>query len=926
MWFQDRSIGKYVNDIILQYVKTTSRKEYLAGVVELVQEWCSCRCAGIRIMDEEGNIPYEAYRGFSEEFWQSENWLSVNQDQCVCIRVITGVRDWRDRPWITPVGSFRCDDIKELLSSTEDQEHRCYRGRCIEYGFKSIAIIPIYYQDRIIGAIHLADETEGKVPQAMVEFIESISPLIGEMTHRFNLEEELQRNYHIQTTINELQKLSYQGLNMEQFLGESLSLLLAIPWPAMEAKGAIFVADHETGDFTMLAHKGLADEVKKECARLTLGRCLCGQAALTGTIQYAGSLGENHELRYNGITPHGHYCVPIKSNTKTHGVICYYLREGSSRVKKVEDFLLVIAGTLASIIEHEEYLRAARQQLMEIIEFLPDATFVVDRDRKVIAWNRAIEEMTGVKKDKVFAGGEYAYAEPFYGYQRPALIDLIFTDHETIKNKYEHMERKGDKLIAETYIPQVYQGRGAYLWLTAAPLYDSKGEFAGAIETIRDISERKRMENQLQYLAYFDSLTNIPNRYSLERNLIQVVARAKSGGSSALLFIDLDNFKIVNDTLGHAAGDELLITLVSILKEQLRQEDLLFRFGGDEFAVLLDGASIDYAMTVAESLRRVVEARELCLVMSQVCFNLTISIGIVTVDGSLDFHKILSCADAALNAAKDSGRNRVVVLQPDEDITGNLTKTNKLISLIKNSLKENRFILFFQPVVSLGDGKVTHYEVLVRIKDETDQLIMPGVFIPVAERFGLMHQIDRWVVQSTLKILQEFSDMNVFINLSGVSLGDESLLEFIESHIMECDLDPHRIGFEITETAAVKDMMRVERWIRRIKGLGCSFALDDFGIGFSSFAYLRMLPVDYIKIDGTFIQEIDQNPTHRALVQAISAVANALGKKTIAEFVESEGVLMAVRELGISYGQGYHFGKPAPIILIGDVTLKNKIR
>lgn len=916
----DRPIGyrcnnleKYTNEIVLQYVKATSRKDYLESIVELIQKWCTCRYAGIRILDEDGNTPYEAYRGFSGRFCKSENWLTVNQDQCVCIRVIKGLRDPRDLPWLTPAGSFRCDDIKRLLHSMVALELTGYRCRCIQYGFQSVAIIPINFRDRVIGAIHLADEAEGKVPLAMVEFVESIAPLIGKMVYRFNQQEELQRNFHIQTIINELQKISYKGLDIEHFLDESLKLLLTIPWPAMEAKGAIFIADHQTGYLTMLAHQGLDDDVIKECARLTLGRCLCGQAALTGTIQYAGTLGESHELKYNGIPPHGHYCVPIKSNTRTHGVICFYLREGSCRVKKVEDVLLVIADTLATIIEHKEYLYTTRQQLLEIIEFLPDATFVVDRDRKVIAWNRAIEEMTGVKKDKVFAGGDYAYAEPFYGHQRPALIDLIFTEHETLKHQYDHMERKGDKLFAEVYIPHLYQGRGAHLWLTAAPLYDRKGEFAGAIETIRDISERKRMESQLQYLAYFDSLTNIPNRYSLERNLIQVLVRAKHGGSSALLFIDLDNFKIVNDTLGHAAGDEILIALVSILKEHLQKDELLFRFGGDEFAVLLEGAGIEHALVVAERLRRAVDEGELCLNMRQTCFNLTISIGIVTVDGTLDFHKILSCADAALHAAKDSGRNKVVVLQPDEDITVSLAKTNELISLIKNSLKENRFVLFFQPVVNLANGKVTHYEVLVRIKDETGQLIMPGLFIAVAERFGLMHQIDRWVVQSSFKVLQKFSDMNIFINLSGASLGDESLLELIESQILEQDLEPRRVGFEITETAAVKDMVRAERWIRRIKGLGCSFALDDFGMGFSSFSYLRMLPVDFLKIDGTFIRELDQDPTHRALVQAISVVANTLGKKTIAEFVENKDILRILQEMGINYGQGYHFGKPAPL-------------
>jgi EAL domain-containing protein (putative c-di-GMP-specific phosphodiesterase class I) len=246
-------------------------------------------------------------------------------------------------------------------------------------------------------------------------------------------------------------------------------------------------------------------------------------------------------------------------------------------------------------------------------------------------------------------------------------------------------------------------------------------------------------------------------------------------------------------------------------------------------------------------------------------------------------------------------------------VAARLSEVHRLIALIKNALKENRFMLVYQPVVSLRDGKTLYHEALVRLQGDEGELIFPGVFIPIAERFGLMPQIDRWVVQAALTALQKYPGLSLFLNLSGVSLGDAVLLEFIEEEISKSGVDPSRIGFEITETAAVRDLLRADRWIRRLNNLGCCFALDDFGIGFSSFSYLRLLPVQYLKIDGSFISDLNQEPAHRVLVQAINAVAHTLGKKTVAEFVEKEGILKTLQELGVDCGQGYFLGRPAPL-------------
>ncbi len=605
--------------------------------------------------------------------------------------------------------------------------------------------------------------------------------------------------------------------------------------------------------------------------------------------------------------------VPIFSTNGTlNGFMGFDDTEKCREWSGEDTIALRVAAEMVGVYwEHkqaEEELQETNRQLQQIIEFLPDATFVIDRDKQVIAWNRAIEEMTGVKKEDMMGKGNYAYAIPFYGIPRPILIDLVFSGNKEIEQLYSYFERRDNVLYVETPIPLLIKRKEAYMWGAATPLCDSDGNMIGAIESIRDISEQKRMEGRLQHLATHDAPTNIPNRYSLEEILKRAVAKAKRGKRSALFFIDIDNFKLINDTLGHAAGDELLISLVNVLNTNLREGDFLARFGGDEFAVLLEGISDQEAGIVAEKLRRAVYDSELDLITHVSRLNLSISIGIIMVDGTLDYQRCLSLADTALYKAKEEGRNRVVFADPDEEPIYRLTETNQLVGLIKSALQEDLFVLHFQPIVRIDDGKIIHHEVLIRLKDKDGQIIPPGRFIPVAERFGFMSQIDQWVVKSSLATMIEFPEIKLFINLSGVTLGDDTVLGIIESSIQESAIDPSRIGFEITETAAVKDISRTEQWVRRLKSLGCLFALDDFGTGFSSFTYLRILPVDYIKIDGSFVNNADKEPVHRALIQAIKTIADTLGMKTIAEFVENEDILKVLQIIGIDYGQGFYLG------------------
>jgi len=428
--------------------------------------------------------------------------------------------------------------------------------------------------------------------------------------------------------------------------------------------------------------------------------------------------------------------------------------------------------------------------------------------------------------------------------------------------------------------------------------------------------QQRQDEVQLRRLATHDFLTGIPNRFVIQQMLQRAVSRARQGHSGAFLFLDVDNFKLVNDTFTHSAGDRILNALADLLRANLRDGDLLARLGGDEFAVLLDVTDPEEAGAVAERLRAAVSEHR--FIVGRQAVDLSLSIGLVTIDGTMDAEYILNTADIALHAAKERGRNRVVSLGPGDRATRELSEANRILSRLRTALREGSFTLHFQPVVKLNDGRVDYYEALVRLNDDEGGLILPSAFIPVAERFGLMSQVDRWVAGAAVETLDHHPNLGLFVNLSAASLTDDDLLTFLEKIIRQHRGVAERLGFEIAENAAVRDLARTEQWIHRLAGLGCRFALDDFGSGFSSFSHLLQLPVDYVKIDGSFVQNIDREPSQQAFVQAINTVAHTLGKKTVAEFVENGAVLEVLKGLQVDFAQGYHLGRPAPQGLNGE--------
>jgi diguanylate cyclase (GGDEF)-like protein/PAS domain S-box-containing protein len=457
------------------------------------------------------------------------------------------------------------------------------------------------------------------------------------------------------------------------------------------------------------------------------------------------------------------------------------------------------------------------------------------------------------------------------------------------------------------------------LLFSGKPIFDKQGVFQGYRGVGRDVTNERQITQLMHHQAKHDALTGLVNRREFIRRLENALVHSKRDGTPCVLcYLDLDQFKIVNDTVGHTAGDELLKELSGLLYGRLRTRDTLSRVGGDEFALLLESCHLEDGIRVAETLLAVLagfrfhwETRE---------FQIGASIGIVPISAETDTAlQVLSQADLACYTAKDLGRNRIHVYHAGDVELTRLESQMAQVSGLQVALKNDRFQLYQQPICALEDGRVEHYELLLRLHEETpDKILSPRSFIPAAERYGMMKEVDRWVIQHALSVYAqrfgESSDIAFSINLSGNSLNDESLLPWINQQLKHYQVPPSRICFEVTETAAIRNLNQAKQLIEELKTRGCRFALDDFGSGLSSFAYIKYLPVDYLKIDGSFVADLEHDPTANAMVSAINEMGHVLGMKTVAEHVENDTTLELIRQIGVDYVQGYALGKPTPLL------------
>ncbi len=584
----------------------------------------------------------------------------------------------------------------------------------------------------------------------------------------------------------------------------------------------------------------------------------------------------------------------------------------SSRAKGVLDTngrLLRLLGVEVDITErklYEEALFREKESAQITLQSIGDGVITTDADGTVEYINPVAEELTGWKVDdasglpidEIFRGFHEETCEPL---ENPLVLAV--------------RRDRAIKSVRPTLLIR-RDGNEIYIESTASPIRSGKGVVTGGVLVFHDVSESRELHRRLSYHTSHDIMTGLVNRREFESRLERALKSAKARETSyALVYLDLDQFKIVNDSCGHSAGDTLLGQLGALLKSKIRWRDTLARLGGDEFGVLLESCSLEEAMQTAESLRLAVGDYK--FTWDERAFRLGVSIGVVPITADTeDVAGLLSAADSACSAAKEAGRNRIHSFQENDIDLMRRRRELQWAARISNALEENRFELFrqtIQPLQSDEDG--AHYEILLRMRDENGGIISPGLFIEAAERFDKTPEIDRWVIRSAFRWLVSEADERerlalCSVNLSGKSLGDEKFLPFVIDQFQMSGLDATKICFEITETAAIASYSQANRFINALKELGCKFALDDFGTGLSSFGYLKHFPVDFLKIDGSFVKEILHDPIDREMVRSINEIGHLTGKQTIAEFAENEEIITMLRGMGIDYAQGYGVAEP----------------
>ncbi len=463
-----------------------------------------------------------------------------------------------------------------------------------------------------------------------------------------------------------------------------------------------------------------------------------------------------------------------------------------------------------------------------------------------------------------------------------------------------------------------------HLRMNGIPVLED-GEFHGYRGTASDITQQKHDEERMVMLANQDQLTGLSNRRRFLVDFAHEIRRTQSrDGYGVLMLIDLDHLKMINDTAGHAVGDELITQVADAIKQLSRREDMLARVSGDEFAIVFPDMETKQAEYKAQEILKLIGGCRPRQIKSAV--NITASIGIVEFpEQSREAVELMAMADTAMYAAKDAGRNRVRVYSEEDMQRQRMGTQLAWKTRIVEALEKDKFVLAFQPIASVVDGDIHHFETLVRMLDDDGKLILPGNFIPTAEQFGLIGQLDQMIVKKAMRQLAALptamSDVGISINLSGLSVGNQDMLNLIESTLKRTGINPARLTFEVTETAACENMARAQEFISRIRQLGCKISLDDFGVGFSSFSYLKNLKVDILKIDGSFIRDIVKSPEDQLFVKALVDVARGMGIHTVAEFVEDDAAFSFLRRVGVDYAQGWFIGKPKEQMNVSPVDV-----
>jgi diguanylate cyclase (GGDEF)-like protein len=569
------------------------------------------------------------------------------------------------------------------------------------------------------------------------------------------------------------------------------------------------------------------------------------------------------------------------------------------RIKELMDSRL--ADRERSQRELEESLSLQRATL----ESTADGILVVDREGSIVSFNRRFKEMWHLPDDIVDSGDDD---------RSVAFVCDQLKDPTTFVRKINQLYKRPE---AESFDMLQFKDDRVFERYSR-PQRGNDGEIHGRVWSFRDVTERERTQSRLRHLADHDPLTGLLNRRRFEEELserVAHVARYESGG--AVLLLDLDNFKYVNDSLGHRTGDAVIRSVADLLRSEMRETDVLARLGGDEFAILLPHASTDQAAIVASKLLDTVRRHRAVFKGRRLRLTTSIGVAAITDARAQTAEEVMVEADVAVYEAKESGRDRFSTYAPGDDDESEGQGSPAWADRIRRAIDEERFALFAQPILSLRTDEISQYELLLRMEGPDGTLLPPHAFLPSAERSGMVQEIDLWVTRQAIRLIesqrQAGRDLHLEVNLSGRTLGDPSLPRAIQEELRNVMIDPASLIFEVTETAAVLNMDEAKEFASQLTDMGCRFALDDFGAGFGSFYYLKYLPLEFLKIDGDFITDLASNTTDQAMVKAIVDLSGQLGKATIAEFVPDDATVDLLRGYGVDFAQGYHVGRPQPV-------------
>lgn len=645
--------------------------------------------------------------------------------------------------------------------------------------------------------------------------------------------------------------------------------------------------------------------------------------------------GENGSVLVRQLRDHtftSHILSAIITGTYSDRVITESLGAGAVECmfkSEARELFLARMRSMSRTVNDRNAIDNERRRLHGILMSVGEGVYGVDSHGLLQFINPAAMDILG-----------YPHEVDFTHKSAADLFHYAFEDRTRIPRQACYLSQcyeRGDQMNGWQTVFWHESGRSVPVECTVYPL-DIDGKREGAVVAFRDVSQRRLLEEELRWQASHDALTKLHNRAYFEQQLQQEVARLRrSDQNSLLLFVDVDRFKYINDTLGHAAGDHLLIEASHRLRSRLRVNDTLARMGGDEYALILRNSQANDPLKAAEDFRKALSGQ--LFSYGDKHYRITASIGVAIIDKNvMSPSEVMANADIACHIAKNTGRNQVHVYSYDTDQRASMDIELNWSARLEVALRENLFVLCFQPILPLANVDLNSlpkeegalwlrhlhrqpprrifYEVLIRMVSAGGEYIAPDAFLPTAERYNMMLEIDKWVINNAFRALRDnqVNDphhlIGLSINLSAQSLGGNGIGRFVMDKLVEFNVDPTLVTFEITETKAVTNLDAARELIAQLRGMGCRFALDDFGCGFSSFTHLKHLDVDFLKIDGSFIQGLLDDPVDRAVITAINDIAHSVGKRTVAECVDRPDVLAALRACGVDFVQGYYVGRP----------------